>query len=82
MRPARDHLGRYEGSHMAKAAVKSKKREKPAKGKKRHRGMLDLPKAVATRMAEGRGERDGCNERDRNDAIAIGDETNCLGEGC
>src|SRR3954468_14630384 len=44
--------------HMAKAAAKSKKRAKPAKGKKHHRGMLDLPKAVETRMAEGRAERE------------------------
>src|SRR6476646_1116917 len=44
--------------HMAKAAVKSKKRAKPAKGKKHRRGVLDLPKAVATRMAEGRAERE------------------------
>src|SRR4051812_35860992 len=43
---------------MAKAAVTSKKRAKPAKGKKHHRGVLDLPKAVATRMAEGRAERE------------------------
>src|SRR3954454_20013379 len=43
---------------MAKAAVKSKKRAKPAKGKKHHRGVLDLPKAVATRIAEGRAERE------------------------
>src|SRR3954462_7431884 len=43
---------------MAKAAAKSKKRAKPAKGKKHHRGMLDLPKAVETRMAEGRAERE------------------------
>ena len=44
--------------HMAKTAVKSKKRAKPAKGKKRHRGARDLPKAVETRMAEGRAERE------------------------
>src|SRR3954471_19781484 len=43
---------------MAKAAAKSKKRAKPAKGKKHHRGMLDLPKAVETRMAEGRAVRE------------------------
>jgi uncharacterized protein (DUF2252 family) len=43
---------------MAKAAVKSKKRAKPAKGKKHHRGVLDLPKAVETRMAEGRAQRE------------------------
>src|SRR3954452_22160224 len=43
---------------MAKAAVKSKKRAKPAKGMKHHRGVLDVPKAVATRMAEGRAERE------------------------
>src|SRR3954462_5271904 len=43
---------------MAKAAVKSKKRAKPAKGKKQHRGVLDLPKAIETRMAEGRAERE------------------------
>ena len=43
---------------MAKAAVKSHKRAKPAKGKKRHRGVMDLPKAVETRMAEGRAERE------------------------
>src|SRR6476646_129007 len=29
-----------------------------AKGKKKHRGLLDLPKAVETRMAEGRAERE------------------------
>src|SRR6476660_7973201 len=44
--------------HMAKAAVKSSKRTKPAKGKEHHRGVLDLPKAVETRMAEGRAERE------------------------
>jgi uncharacterized protein (DUF2252 family) len=43
---------------MAKAAVKSSKRTKPAKGKEHHRGVLDLPKAVETRMAEGRAERE------------------------
>jgi len=43
---------------MAKAAVKSKKGEKPANGKKAHRGMLDVPKAVEARMAEGRAERE------------------------
>src|SRR3954454_7527488 len=43
---------------MAKTAVKSKKRAKPAKGMKHHRGVLDVPKAVATRMAEGRAERE------------------------
>src|SRR4051812_50097675 len=43
---------------MAKAAAKSKKRAKPAKGKKHHRGVLDLPKAVETRMDEGRAERE------------------------
>src|SRR6478736_8638541 len=44
--------------HMAKAAVKSKKGAKPHKGKKHHRGVLDQPKAVETRMAEGRAERE------------------------
>jgi Uncharacterized protein conserved in bacteria (DUF2252) len=43
---------------MTKAAVNSKKRAKPAKGKEQHRGMLDLPKAVETRMAEGRAQRE------------------------
>ena len=43
---------------MAKAAVKSKKHAKSAKHKKHHRGLLDLPKAVETRMAEGRAERE------------------------
>ena len=43
---------------MAKAAVKSSKRAKRDKGKKQHRGMFDLPKAVETRMAEGRAERE------------------------
>jgi uncharacterized protein (DUF2252 family) len=43
---------------MAKAAVKSKKGAKSANGKKDHRGLLDLPKAVETRMAEGRAERE------------------------
>jgi uncharacterized protein (DUF2252 family) len=44
--------------HMAKTAVKSKKRAKPAKAQKRHRGAQDLPTAVKTRMAEGRAERE------------------------
>src|SRR3954452_25239471 len=43
--------------HMAKTAVKSKKHPKPAKTKKR-RGMLDLPKAIEQRRAEGRAERE------------------------
>jgi uncharacterized protein (DUF2252 family) len=43
---------------MAKAAVKSGKRAKNGKGKKHLRGVLDLPKAVETRMAEGRAERE------------------------
>src|SRR3954453_2528922 len=43
---------------MSKSAVKAKKRAKPAKGKKHHRGVLDLPKAIETRMAEGRAERE------------------------
>ncbi|HYI36891.1 MAG TPA: DUF2252 domain-containing protein [Thermoleophilaceae bacterium] len=37
---------------------KSKKRKKPKKGTKRARGVLDLPKAVEKRMAEGRAERE------------------------
>src|SRR4051794_40450186 len=51
-RPAREHQA------MATTAVKSKKRAKPAKGKKHHRGVLDLPKRVETRMAEGRAQRE------------------------
>src|SRR3954452_18297557 len=47
-----------EARDMAKAAVKSKKRAKPAKGEKHHRGVLDVPKAVEARMAEGRAERE------------------------
>src|SRR4051795_7499437 len=43
---------------MAKTAGKASKRAKPAKGKKHHRGVLDLPKAIETRMAEGRAERE------------------------
>src|SRR3954452_22204048 len=43
---------------MSKSAVKASKRAKPAKGKKHHRGVLDLPKAIETRMAEGRAERE------------------------
>ncbi len=43
---------------MAKAAVKSKKGAKPHKGNKHHRGVLDRPKAVETRRAEGRAERE------------------------
>ena len=42
---------------MAKAAVRSKKREKSHTARKR-RGVLDLPKAVEERMAEGRAERE------------------------
>src|SRR4051812_14231875 len=43
---------------MAKGAVKSTKGTKATKRKKQHRGMLDLPKAVESRMAEGRAERE------------------------
>ena len=43
---------------MSKLAVKTKKHPKPSKHKKRHRGVLDLPQAVETRMAEGRAERE------------------------
>ena len=43
---------------MSKVAVKSNKHAKSARRKKHHRGMLDLPKAVETRMAEGRAERE------------------------
>ena len=42
---------------MGKSTAKTKKREKPAKVKRRGRGVLDLPKAVEERMAEGRAER-------------------------
>src|SRR3954452_25167362 len=42
---------------MAKTAVKSKKHVKATNGKTDHRGVLDLPKAVETRMAEGRAQR-------------------------
>ena len=42
---------------MAKAAKRSKG-EKPAKAKKRGRGVLDLPKAIEERMSEGRAERE------------------------
>ena len=42
---------------MGKNAAKAKKREKPAKAKRRSRGVLDLPKAVEERMDEGRSER-------------------------
>src|SRR6185503_11996499 len=70
---------------MAQAAVKSKKRAKPHKGKKHHRGVLDRPKAVETRMAEGRAERESVpleahgewDARDaRPDPIAILEEQN------
>src|SRR5215213_9370733 len=44
---------------MAKTAVRSAKRTKPTKSKShQHRGVLDVPKAVETRMAEGRAERE------------------------
>ena len=43
---------------MASVKDKSKKHEKPKKGKKRARGVLDLPKAIEERMAEGRAERE------------------------
>jgi hypothetical protein len=43
---------------MGKTAVKTKKRARPAKAAKHGRGLLDLPKAVETRMAEGRAERE------------------------
>src|SRR4051812_30783460 len=43
---------------MAKTAIKSPKRARRAKAKNHHRGMMDLPKAVEMRMAEGRAERE------------------------
>src|SRR5215213_10355030 len=44
---------------MAKTAVRSAKRTKPTKSKShQHRGMLDLPKAIEERLAEGRAERE------------------------
>src|SRR3954454_10771460 len=43
---------------MAKTAIKSKKHAKATNGEKQHRGVLDLPKAVETRMAEGRAQRE------------------------
>jgi uncharacterized protein (DUF2252 family) len=45
---------------MATTRAKSKKdkTKKTAKAKKHHRGVLDLPKAIGDRMAEGRAERD------------------------
>jgi Uncharacterized protein conserved in bacteria (DUF2252) len=43
---------------MAKAVAKSKNHAKRAKGPKHQRGVLDVPKAVETRMAEGRAERE------------------------
>src|SRR3954452_14897365 len=48
--------GRYR--HMAKTAIKSTKRAKRAKAKNHHRGVLDLPKAVEMRMAEGHAQRE------------------------
>ncbi len=43
---------------MAHANAKSKKHDKPKSHKHRPRGVLDLPKAIEERMAEGRAERD------------------------
>src|SRR3954465_4680860 len=43
---------------MAQTAVKSKKHVKATNGKTHHRGVLDLPKVVETRMAEGRAQRE------------------------
>ena len=43
---------------MAHVAEKSKKHEKPKRDKKRARGVLDLPKAIEERLAEGRAERE------------------------
>jgi uncharacterized protein (DUF2252 family) len=43
---------------MAQAMEKSKKHGKPKGNKKRHRGVLDLPKAIEERLEEGRAERE------------------------
>src|SRR3954463_2910512 len=43
---------------MAKPVVKAKKQAKPTNGKTHYRGVLGLPKAVETRMAEGRAQRE------------------------
>jgi uncharacterized protein (DUF2252 family) len=42
---------------MAKTATKGGKSHKAGKNPKRHRGVLDLPKAIEERAAEGRAER-------------------------
>ena len=44
---------------MAQAAAKAEKAKKGATDKQRRRGVLDLPKAVEKRLAEGRAEREG-----------------------
>ena len=43
---------------MANAAVNGQKTKKPPRDKKRRRGVLDLPKALEARLAEGRAERE------------------------
>lgn len=43
---------------MAKVATKRKKAKRAAKADTRGRGVLDLPKAIEQRMAEGRAERE------------------------
>jgi hypothetical protein len=43
---------------VAKAAAKSRKAQGAVRDKKRRRGVLDLPKAVEERLAEGRAERE------------------------
>ena len=43
---------------MANAAAKSQKAQKAGRDKKRRRGVLDLPKAIEERLAEGRAERE------------------------
>ena len=43
---------------MANAAAKGQKAKKAGRDKKRRRGVLDLPKAIEERLAEGRVERE------------------------
>jgi uncharacterized protein (DUF2252 family) len=43
---------------VANAAAKGKKAQRPGHDQKRRRGVLDLPKAIEERLAEGRAERE------------------------
>jgi uncharacterized protein (DUF2252 family) len=64
---------------VAKAAAKGQKPKKAGKAKKRRRDVLDLPKAIEERLAEGRGERESVPLEAHGEWAAPGDRPDSVG---